>query len=49
MMYSVKQLDEFADWLKGLKDGLSRQRLIKRLRKAQLGILGDVANVGEGV
>jgi putative component of toxin-antitoxin plasmid stabilization module len=29
-------------WLKGLKDGLTRQRLIKRLRKVQLGNLGDV-------
>lgn len=49
MTYTVKQLDEFSCWLKGLKDGLSRQRLIKRLRKAQLGNLGDVGPVGEGV
>jgi putative addiction module killer protein len=49
MTYTVKQLDEFSGWLKGLKDGLSKQRLIKRLRKAQLGNLGDVEPVGEGV
>lgn len=49
MTYTVKQLDEFSDWLKGLKDGLTRQRLIKRLRKAQLGNLGDIAPVGDGV
>jgi len=49
MLYTVKQLDEFSDWLKGLKDGLTKQRLNKRLRKAQLGNLGDVAAVGEGV
>ena len=49
MSYTVKQLDEFSDWLKGLKDGLTRQSLIKRLRKAQLGNLGDVAPVGGGV
>ena len=49
MIYTVKRLDEFSDWLKGLKDGLTRQRLSKRLRKAQLGNLGDVAPVGEGV
>ncbi len=48
-MYTVKQLDEFSDWLKGLKDGLTKQRLNKRLKKAQLGNLGDVAPVGEGV
>ena len=49
MVYTVKQLEEFSDWLKGLKDGLTRQRLIKRLRKVQLGNLGDVEPVGEGV
>ena len=49
MTYTVQRLDEFSDWLKGLKDGLTRQRLNKRLRKAQLGNLGDVEPVGEGV
>lgn len=49
MIYTVKRLEEFSDWLKGLKDGLTRQRLNKRLRKAQLGNLGDVEPVGEGV
>ncbi|OAD16505.1 type II toxin-antitoxin system RelE/ParE family toxin [Achromobacter insolitus] len=49
MTYQVKQLDEFAEWLNALKDGMTRLRLIKRLRKVQLGNLGDVASVGEGV
>lgn len=49
MTYTVKRLDEFSDWLKGLKDALTQQRLNKRLRKAQLGNLGDVESVGEGV
>ena len=49
MIYTVKLLGEFSDWLKDLKDGLTRQRLNKRLRKAQLGNLGDVEPVGEGV
>ena len=49
MTYAVKQLEEFTTWLRGLKDSQTRQRLIKRLRKAQLGNLGDVAKVGEGV
>jgi putative addiction module killer protein len=49
MAYAVKQLDEFSTWLKGLKDSQTRQRLIKRLRKAQLGNLGDVEKVGAGV
>lgn len=49
MVYTVKLLSGFSDWLKSLKDGLTRQRLNKRLRKAQLGNLGDVESVGEGV
>lgn len=48
-MYTVKRLEAFSEWLKGLKDGLTRQRLNKRLRKVQLGNLGDVGPVGEGV
>ena len=49
MAYTVKRLEAFSDWLRGLKDGQTQQRLIKRLRKAQLGNLGDVAPVGQGV
>ena len=49
MPYTIKRLEEFSDWLKGLKDGLVRQRLNKRLRKVQLGNLGDVEPVGESV
>ena len=49
MAYVVKVLDEFSDWLKSLKDGLTRQRLSKRLRKVKLGNLGDVGPIGEGV
>ena len=49
MTYTVKRLEEFSEWLKGLKDGLTRLRLNKRLRKVQLGNLGDAESVGEGV
>jgi putative addiction module killer protein len=49
MSYTIKLSAEFESWLKSLKDGLTKQRLSKRLRKAQLGNLGDVAPVGDGV
>ena len=49
MVYTVNRLDEFSQWLKGLKDVNTRLRLIKRLRKVQLGNLGDVQAVGQGV
>ena len=48
-MYRVLQLPEFDDWLRGLKDGLTRRRLGRRLEKAGKGNLGDVKPVGEGV
>jgi putative addiction module killer protein len=48
-MYSVIETDEFSEWLAGLKDVTTRLRLIKRLRRASLGQLGDVRPVGEGV
>jgi putative addiction module killer protein len=49
MTYQIKRLDQFSDWLRGLKDNVTRQRLIARLRKASMGNLGDVAPVGDGV
>ncbi len=48
-MISIKRTDEFANWLEGLKDRLTRQRLNARLRKALLGNFGDVKPVSEGV
>ncbi|WP_082988432.1 type II toxin-antitoxin system RelE/ParE family toxin [Bordetella bronchialis] len=49
MAYIVKLLPGFSDWLKGLKDPVTRQRLVKRLDKARLGNLGEVKPVGNGV
>lgn len=48
-MYTIKSLPEFTAWLSGIKDGLTKRRLIRRLEKVQLGILGDVKPVGESV
>jgi len=48
-MYKVKRTAEFDAWLAGIKDGMTRIRLAKRLDKAQRGLLGDVEPVGEGV
>ena len=48
-MYAIKRTPEFDDWLACLKDVSTRIRLAKRLDKAQRGLLGDVAHVGEGV
>ncbi len=48
-MYTVIQIPAFSDWLKAIKDRQTQVRLMKRLRKAQLGNLGDVKQVGSGV
>ena len=48
-MYKIKRTAEFDAWLAGIRDGMTRIRLAKRLDKAQRGLLGDVEPVGEGV
>ncbi|MCF8004219.1 MAG: type II toxin-antitoxin system RelE/ParE family toxin [Chromatiaceae bacterium] len=48
-MFIIKQTPEFAAWLSGIKDSLTRRRLARRLEKASLGNLGDVQPVGGGV
>lgn len=48
-MITIKTTPEFDKWLCGIKDGLTKQRLAARLRKAQMGKLGDVKTVGAGV
>ena len=48
-MNTIKRTPEFDRWLAGIRDGMTRIRLAKRLDKVQRGLLGDVAPVGEGV
>jgi len=48
-MYIIKRLPEFDDWIDRLRDRPTRIRLLRRLEKAQRGLLGDVASVGDGV
>lgn len=48
-MYQVETTEAFDLWLNSIKEPLTRKRLGLRLRKAELGNLGDVKSVGEGV
>ena len=48
-LYTIKRMPEFDEWLGSLKDSMTWLRLARRLEKAQRGLLGDVAPVGEGV
>lgn len=48
-MLTIKRMPQFDAWLSGVRDGMTQRRLVLRLRKAQLGNLGDVKLVGGGV
>ena len=49
MMYTIKRMPEFDEWLASLRDGMTHIRLTRRLEKVKRGLLGNVAPVGEGV
>lgn len=48
-MFTIKRTADFDDWFSGIRDVKTKQRLVARLRKAQLGNPGDVKPVGAGV
>jgi putative addiction module killer protein len=48
-MFTVFRTDEFDEWLSKLRDAKGKARIIARIRSAELGNLGDVAPIGEGV
>jgi len=48
-MYTVLRSDEFDKWLTKLKDAKGKARIVARIRSAELGNLGDVKFVGEGI
>ena len=48
-MFTIKRMPEFDAWFERLRDRPTQFRLLRRLEKAQRGLLGDVAPVGEGV
>jgi putative addiction module killer protein len=48
-MYTVLQSRTFKEWLAGLKDAQARARINARVRRVELGNLGDTKTVGRGV
>lgn len=49
MKRTLKETDEFSDWIRHLKDDRARARIAIRLDRARDGNLGYVEPVGEGV
>jgi len=48
-MFTVRHSNEFDRWLRGLRDVHVRARLIKRLKKLEMGLLGDFKLLEDGV
>ena len=48
-MSTIKALPEFTEWLDGLPDAKVRGVLAARIKRLGLGLMGDVAPVGDGV
>ena len=48
-MFSIKPLPEFTRWLDGLPDAAVRGVVVARIKRLELGLMGDVEPVGEGV
>ena len=45
----VRQTEEFAGWLKSLRDAKTAAKIAQRIVRVSSGLLGDVKPVGEGV
>ena len=48
-MFYLQRTKEFDKWLSNLKDMRAKAKILVRLRSAELGNLGDIEPVGEGV
>ncbi len=48
-MFEVRQSDDFAKWFRKLRDRQAKDRIVVRIRRMELGNIGDVKPVGEGV
>ena len=48
-MVSIKPLPQFSAWLESVPDVTVRSIVVARLKRLELGLMGDVEPVGEGV
>ncbi|PNU04452.1 type II toxin-antitoxin system RelE/ParE family toxin [Novosphingobium guangzhouense] len=45
----TQQTSAFSDWLNGLRDTKAKSKIAGRIARIQLGLMGDVKSVGDGV
>jgi putative addiction module killer protein len=48
-MFSIRPLPEFTAWINGLRDETVRGVIVARIKRLELGLMGDVEPVGGGV
>jgi putative addiction module killer protein len=48
-MYEVRKTIEFEDWFMTLRDMRARAKILVRIKRIELGNLGDTKSVGAGV
>jgi len=48
-MYTVIETSSFTQWIRSVRDRMTRIRLLRRIDRARRGLLGDCKPVGEGV
>ena len=48
-MVSIRALPEFTAWIDGLKDQTVRGAIVARIKRLELGLIGDVQPVGDCV
>ena len=48
-MFLIKPLPEFTSWLNDLTDKTVRGIVVARIKRLELGLMGDVVSVGDGV
>ncbi len=48
-MYTITETDTYSNWFDGLRDPRAKARILTRLRRVELGNLGDHKSLGDGV
>lgn len=48
LVVEIREASEYAAWFKRLRDRTAKTRILIRIRRVSLGIVGDVKSVGEG-
>jgi putative addiction module killer protein len=48
-MFSIRPLPGFTAWIDGLKDETVRGVVLARIKRLELGLMGEVSRVGDGV